>query len=102
MAEDNRTQMTPNMNNLTPANSGTDGMAVTSLVTGILAIVFCWIWPVALLFIILASVFGGISYSKTKNGMALAGIICAAASLVLTIVLIIIAVTVLNSGGLQY
>ena len=72
----------------------TDGMAVTSLVTGILAIVTFWFWPVSLIFIILGFVFGGISYAKKKNGMALAGMICSGAAVLFMVAFIIFLIIV--------
>ncbi len=75
----------------------TDGMAVTSLVTGILAIVTFWAWPVCLIFIILGFVFGGISYSKKKNGMALAGMICSGVAVLFMVAFIIFAIVLADN-----
>ena len=69
-----------------------DGFAVTSLVTGI-------IFPVSTVLGILGLVFGIISYKRRKNGMALAGAICAGVGLVATVLFIVFAIVLADSAN---
>ncbi|OKJ87518.1 hypothetical protein AMK32_08805 [Streptomyces sp. CB01883] len=68
-----------------------DGMGTASLVLGILASVGFLLWPVALVLGVLAIIFGAIGRGKanrgeaTNPGVALAGIICGAAGIVLVL-----------------
>lgn len=73
-------------------SQGSDGFAITSLVTGILTIITSWFWPLALILGALGITFGGISYSKKKNGMALAGMICGAIGLIIMIAVIVLVI----------
>lgn len=82
----------------TMQNKSADGMAVTSLVTGILSMVFFWFWPLSLLFAILGFVFGGVSYAKNKSGMALAGLICSGAGVVFMVLFIVFAIVVFKDA----
>ncbi|MFF5855026.1 DUF4190 domain-containing protein [Streptomyces sp. NPDC012751] len=68
-----------------------NGMGTASLVLGILAAVGFVAWPIALVLGILAVIFGAIGRGKAKRGeatnpgVALAGIICGAAGIVLVL-----------------
>ncbi|MEU6588100.1 hypothetical protein ABZ923_02510 [Streptomyces sp. NPDC046881] len=68
-----------------------NGMGTASLVLGIISAVGFLMWPVALVLGILALIFGGIGRGKagrgeaTNPGVALAGIICGAAGIVLVL-----------------
>ncbi|MGW7792261.1 MULTISPECIES: DUF4190 domain-containing protein [Streptomyces] len=70
-----------------------NGMGTASLVLGIISAVGFLMWPVALVLGILALIFGGIGHGRarrgeaTNPGVALAGIICGAAGIVLVLVL---------------
>ncbi|QTE01230.1 DUF4190 domain-containing protein [Streptomyces cyanogenus] len=68
-----------------------NGMGTASLVLGIISAVGFILWPLALVLGILALIFGGIGRGKasrgeaTNPGVALAGIICGAAGIVLVL-----------------
>lgn len=71
-----------------------NGMGTAGLVLGIIsAVIFC-LWPVAIVVGVLAVIFGGIGMGKarrgeaTNRGQALAGVICGAAGLVLSLVML--------------
>lgn len=72
---------------------GTSGFAVSSMVLGILALVFCWLPVVCWILAILAIIFGGVGISKTKlaggRGMAVAGLVCGIISIALYVILVI-------------
>ncbi len=76
-----------------------DGFAVTSLVTGIISILTFWFFPVSTVLGILGLVFGIISYKRRKNGMALAGAICAGVGLVATVLFIVFAIVLADSAN---
>ncbi|MEU0007407.1 DUF4190 domain-containing protein [Streptomyces sp. NPDC006314] len=79
-----------------------DGMGTASLVLGILASLGFLVWPVALVLGILAIIFGAIGRGKanrgeaTNPGVALAGLICGAAGIVLVIGLFAFAIAFSN------
>ncbi|MEU4928395.1 DUF4190 domain-containing protein [Streptomyces yokosukanensis] len=68
-----------------------NGMGTASLVLGILAAVCFLLWPVALVLGVLAIIFGALGRGKagrgeaTNPGMALAGLICGGAGIVLAV-----------------
>ncbi|KOG71866.1 DUF4190 domain-containing protein [Streptomyces flaveolus] len=68
-----------------------NGMGTASLVLGIISAVGFILWPIALVLGILALIFGGLGRGKanrgeaTNPGVALAGIICGAAGIVLVL-----------------
>jgi hypothetical protein len=71
-----------------------NGMGTASLVLGILGALFFLLWPIALVLGILAIIFGAVGRAKagrgeaTNPGVALAGLICGAAGIVLALVFI--------------
>lgn len=73
------------------------GLAVTSMVLGIVSLPACICWPLAVVLAIAAIVLGVMAKNKIKagqasgNGMATAGIICGAVALVLIAISLIIA-----------
>ncbi|MFJ4951785.1 DUF4190 domain-containing protein [Streptomyces sp. NPDC088760] len=77
-----------------------NGMGTASLVLGIISAVGFIMWPVALVLGILALIFGGIGRGKarrgeaTNPGVALAGIICGAAGIVLVLGLFALVIAV--------
>ncbi|MEU8958298.1 DUF4190 domain-containing protein [Streptomyces sp. NPDC048518] len=81
---------------MAPAN----GMGVAGLVLGIIAAVGFCLWPLAIVVGILAVIFGAIGRRKarrgeaTNGGQALAGIICGAAGIVLSIAVLVILLVV--------
>lgn len=62
-----------------------DGLAVTSLVLGILGIVFCWFLVIPLIMSLCGFIIGIVSLVRTRQytGLALAGVITSAIGLVL-------------------
>jgi hypothetical protein len=88
-----------------PAVPTSNGIAVASLVLGILAVVlFFTIWiPVVLG--ILAIVFGALGISKTnkqgapQKGLAIAGLVCGAAGIALAILFIVFVIALGTSGA---
>jgi len=80
------------------------GLAITSMVLGIVALVFCCIWYLGIPCAIVGAVLGGIAYSKAKavgmkSGMAVAGLVCSCIALGLNILVIILAAIGLASLG---
>ncbi len=76
------------------------GMAVASLVLGIVSLVLCWIWVVGIPVGILAIVFGVLSKKQPANkGMAMAGLVTGIIGVVLAIVIIVIALTTVNKAA---
>ncbi|WP_415847587.1 DUF4190 domain-containing protein [Tsukamurella strandjordii] len=79
-----------------PAQSGTNGLAIASLVCGILSIPSACVWGLGILFGIAAIIMGIIAMKQTKqtgqdgNGMALAGLITGVVGLLLSIVLLVL------------
>ncbi|MFF1285687.1 DUF4190 domain-containing protein [Streptomyces sp. NPDC058299] len=77
-----------------------NGMGTASLVLGIIAAAGFLLWPVALVLGVLAVIFGAVGRSKARHGeatnpgVALAGIICGAAGIVLVAALFAFAVAV--------
>ena len=62
-----------------------DGLAVTSLVLGILGIVFCWCFVLPMIISLCGFIMGIVSLVRTRQhtGLALAGVITSAVGLVL-------------------
>lgn len=66
------------------------GLAIASLVLGIVTIVMSMVWFVSILTGILAIIFGALSVKSSSRGKALAGIITGAFGLLITLVVILI------------
>ncbi|WP_151775511.1 DUF4190 domain-containing protein [Streptomyces abyssomicinicus] len=87
-------QVTPQWAGMPPQPS--NGMGVTSMVLGIVGVVFLCFWPLAILLGVLAIIFGAVGIQKAKRGeatnrgMAMAGLICGICAIVLPIVLVVI------------
>lgn len=80
--------------NNTKPNPNNQGMAIASMVCGILSICTCWCYGiVGLILAILALVFYGIhkkSNPGVKSGVATAGLVCGIVGLVLSIVSVLL------------
>lgn len=76
---------------VSPSNSG-DGMAVASLILGILSLVTCCVIYISLIFSILALVLGIVAKSKGAGGMAVAGIVLGSLGAVLSIALTLLVI----------
>jgi hypothetical protein len=75
------------------------GMAVASLVLGILSILLFLVWFLGPPMGILAIIFGSINKSKQGKGMALAGLIMGAIGLALTLIFYLIVIAMLDRRG---
>ena len=66
------------------------GLSVAALVLGIIsAVIFCF-WPVSMPLAIMAIIFGSIGMSKGGQGMAIGGLVCGIAAIVLFLIFLII------------
>ena len=91
------------MNYASTAQPG-NGLAVASLVLGLVSIVFMCIWYIAVPCGILAIVFGAVGRAKANQGasgggMAVAGLICGLVGLFLPILLVLGCLAALGIGG---
>lgn len=68
----------------------TDGLAVASMVVGILSIVTICLWPISLMLSILGVSFGASSTRSKHHGLAIAGLVCSLISLVFCLIPILI------------
>ena len=86
-------------------NNGNNGMAIASMVLGIVSIVvLCWRFPIGLICGIVSAILAivlGIMHNKrnSKNGMAIAGIVCGIIGLVLAVILLALAALGLFAMG---
>lgn len=90
-----------------PVAAGGSGMATAAMVLGVLAILTCWtVWGGVLLGL-LAIIFGVIAARRasrsvgTGRGRAVTGIVTGAIGLLLSIVLIAVGVSILNSSSVK-
>ena len=83
-------------------NGGGQGMAIASMVLGIVSIVLCCIWYISLICAIAGMVLGIMNNRKCgRNGMATAGIVCSIIGIVLTIALLVLAaIGLMMFGGM--
>lgn len=84
-----------NMSFAVPKTEST-GLSIASLVTGILALVTCLIWLLALPLGIIAVVCGFVGKGKGGRGMAIAGIITGTLGILLTIAITAIAISTME------
>jgi len=75
-----------------------NGMAVTAMVLGILAIILCWVPFLNWLLALLAIIFGAIGISvankrQSGKGMAIAGLVCGAIGAIIGILLVLLVFT---------
>ena len=74
-----------------------NGMAVASMVLGIVSLVFCWCWPVGGTCAIVGLPLGAVAFSRIKNGqadprprgMAIAGIVMCIISIALIVIILV-------------
>ena len=85
-----------------PPQQPGNGMAVASLVMGILSLIFCCIWVLPFLFAILGLIFGCVAKSKGAGGMATAGIILSVCGALLSIIWIVLAATGISNLSYFY
>jgi hypothetical protein len=79
-----------------------NGIAIASMVLGIISVVLCFLWFVGPILAILAVIFGALGLSKAKRvgrgrGAALAGLILGVIGIVLAIVFIVVVVMAVKS-----
>lgn len=78
------------------------GMSITAMILGIVSLVFCCVWYISIPCAIVGLILGCIGNSKAKevgmkSGMAVAGIVCSAIAIGLTLLLLLIAGAALAS-----
>lgn len=90
-------------NYVSPESGGSKGMAIASMVFGILSIVACCYWYFGLIAGIAGIVLGILHNRKNGScGMSIAGIVCGIIGIVLTIVFLVLAAIGLAAfGGLS-
>jgi hypothetical protein len=79
----------------------TSGLAIASLILGILSLVFCWApYFIGVIMGVLAIVFGGVAMGQTGRdpalggrGMAIAGLICGIIGVVIFVILVIVVIS---------
>lgn len=64
------------------------GLAITSLVLGILAIITCLVWYIGIVLGILAIIFGAVSVKKLGHKKAIAGIVTGGVGVILSLVIV--------------
>lgn len=69
------------------------GLAVTSLVLGIISVVIFCFWPISMPLAVMAIIFGAIGMNQGGRGMAVAGLVCGVSAIVLFLTFFIIALT---------
>lgn len=78
----------PTITPTTPATPPRNGFGVTALVLGIVGIVFSWVPVFGLLLGVLAVIFGAVGYFKARGGMAIAGLVLGAITVVIGIIVV--------------
>ena len=69
-----------------------NGLAIASLVLGIVAIVLCCVWYISIPCGILAIVFGTIGLRSSKRGMSISGIVTGIIGMIISIFIILMLV----------
>ncbi len=94
--------MTPQYDGSPYNSGGGKGMAIASMVLGIVSIVLSCSWYIGLISGILAIILG-IVYNKKnmRSGMATAGIVCGILGIIFTIVIILVAASLATALGLS-
>lgn len=64
------------------------GLAITSLVLGILAIITCLVWYIGIVLGVLAIIFGAVSVKKRGRKKAIAGIVTGSVGVVLSLLIV--------------
>jgi len=85
-----------------------NGLAITSLVLGILALLTCWLTFPGIILGILAVIFGGVAIARaskdrvSNKGMAIAGLITGVLGLVIGTVLLVVGIRIASDCQDQY
>lgn len=88
-----------------PAPKGGKGLAIASMVCGIVALVIgCWLPYVTFACSVLAVILGSVSLAKKNagKGMAIAGLVCGIVALVPAVFVVVAGASVLSSLGLMF
>ncbi len=83
-----------------PENPG-KGWAIASLVLGIVSVVCCCVWYVALVPALLAVIFGIVGVAKKQGGMAVAGLILGCIGLAFCILMIVFTAIGINTYSVE-
>lgn len=86
---------------ITPQNDRR-GLAIASMVLGIISIVLFCMWYLSLPCAILALIFGALSVKSSLKGMAIAGIVCSIIAIGLALILLATAGAIVSSLGEFY
>lgn len=81
----------------TPAPAQGGGKATTSLVLGILSIVFCWAWYIGIILGVIGIILGALGRKSPKRNVATWGMWLSIIGVILAIVFIIIDAVVVSS-----
>lgn len=93
--------MDENMQNNIPGGSQSKGLAIASMVLGIIALVFfCFVY-VSIPCGIIALILGGVSIATKKpgKGMAIAGLVCGILAIVIYVICLLVGASILSSVG---
>ena len=81
----------------TPATQRGNGLAIASLVTGIVGVVFAFLFAIVGLALgVVSAAMGGVARRSTRSGQATAGLVLGVVAIVLAIVNMVIAYNVLT------
>ena len=86
------TNTNANTNTTAEINSEKKGFNITSMILGIVSIVFLWVWSVSLPCSIMAIIFSVAGKHNGGRGMGVAGLVLGIIALVLLIVIFIFAI----------
>lgn len=84
------------------ARPRTSGLAIASMILGILSLVFCWLpYFIGVMMSVLAIIFGGVAMGQTSRdptlggrGMAIAGLVCGIVSIAILVILVIAVISI--------
>lgn len=98
--------MNENIYSQYPIKKKRNGMAIASMILGIVSLVTCCLIYVSVPCAILSIVLGAVALRKSKNAMAVAGIILGAISIAIAIMVFILIVVgiiaYLETNGIEY
>lgn len=99
MEEENKDIKEPEVINTEPSkDNDKKGLCITSLVLGIIAVVFICIWYISIPCGVLAIIFGILGRKSKEKGMAIAGIATGAIGVAISIALLIIIICSIATG----
>lgn len=85
-------------------SAGSNGMAIASMVLGIIALVFgCCLWYISIPCSIVGLILGGVSLAQKRGGkgMAIAGIVLSAIGIIVAIIVLVALGGAIMSGALD-